>query len=410
MLKKVLHIFFVFNLLFAPAMPIIRDGCFLSIVLGLGYICLNSRIHIYLTSFIKNKYVIFVFAIPIIVISIIFVQTAIHLYMDTEILRRYILVLASSISTIIVFFILWFDGGRDVNYVLDSIVSACSIQTVIILIAFINVDFREVVQSFQSREMIARADSYGGIRTLMLSTRVYFTLGASYGFAFILLMKKILFQDKVSMLDITKAFLLIIGIMFIARTGFVGVGIGIMYILVKKANVSRQLLAKSLFTFIIIINVSIVLFPNLVTSIEEIVVPFAFEMFMSDKIETDSTNSLLKMWSVDFDTSTILIGDGRWSTLGGAYYGGSDVGYIRNIYYGGFLYMLTIILLLSLLLYKVCKLAHEDTFFYLVVLLYSLLLHAKGDIIIGNECYYSFMTLPLLSLYFFYKEKCYVRK
>ena len=109
--------------------------------------------------------------------------------------------------------------------------------------------------------------------------------------------------------------------------------------------------------------------------------------FKNGKIESASTNSLGKMYE-NFSPSdkTLLLGDGYWLGLDGSgYYGKTDVGFMRNILYGGVFYTLLLYFLIVIFLFFLFfNLKQNKTkgagFLTFVMFIQFMLFELKGDI------------------------------
>ncbi|MEE0887573.1 MAG: hypothetical protein UIB61_11770 [Treponema sp.] len=182
----------------------------------------------------------------------------------------------------------------------------------------------------------------------------------------------------------------IIGSFYYGRIGFViavfTFGLFSLYLLIhKKAH---------LFLFYIFILVFFILFgfalyfaiPNVQPFIDWLLEPI-FSYFENGKIESASTNSLGRMYE-NFSPSdeTLLFGDGYWLGLhGSGYYGKTDVGFMRNILYGGVFYSLLLYsLIVVFLFFLYLKLKQEKKkgtgFLIFVMFIQFLLFELKGDI------------------------------
>lgn len=73
--------------------------------------------------------------------------------------------------------------------------------------------------------------------------------------------------------------------------------------------------------------------------IDESVFAYAFQIFYNYKdsgsFSTSSSDRVAEMWQISIGFFTYLLGDGRFSNPDGTYYGKIDVGYLRQILYGG---------------------------------------------------------------------------
>jgi hypothetical protein len=135
---------------------------------------------------------------------------------------------------------------------------------------------------------------------------------------------------------------LVLGTFFAGRSGFVGAILAVFFYLFSHRNFVFKI--KNLLYGFILLLFSIlliyVLVPNFIILLIERVFPFVFEFYFKYEstgiIQTSSTNRLRQMWSIDIDSIVYFIGSGYFTDpVTGAYYGRVDVGYLRNILFGG---------------------------------------------------------------------------
>lgn len=101
-------------------------------------------------------------------------------------------------------------------------------------------------------------------------------------------------------------------------------------------------------------------------------------------LESRSTSHLMEMWYIPGDL-TILVGDGLYSD----YYGGTDIGYMRQILFGG------VSVVLFSLLYAVLVVRILPLYYGIFFLSLLLAVHAKGNVILGAP-----MTMALISSFY----------
>ncbi|MDC5608060.1 hypothetical protein OIN69_17215, partial [Acinetobacter baumannii] len=91
---------------------------------------------------------------------------------------------------------------------------------------------------------------------------------------------------------------------------------------------------------------------------------------------------------------TLLWGDGKYEAPNGAYYGNTDVGYMRNILFGGVGFLL-------LLLANFFSIFSNVKFNFLIlgVIFISLLLHFKGVFIFNNPGFFPIILSIVYSIY-----------
>ena len=195
--------------------------------------------------------------------------------------------------------------------------------------------------------------------------------------------------------------IVIIGNM-IGRTTTVGAGMAILcwiYTLVfgddkQKAEVKQMLLTMS--SVLLCLLPVIIYFYNTSTSVHDNI-RFGFEGFFSlvekGHWETHSNNILKNMYDLPETTKTWLIGDGYFDDaiavdpyyLGYAwkgFYHGTDVGYLRFIFYGGVFFMLMFVIYM-LRVALVCMGRFKDyrlLFFALLILNYLVWLKVSSDL------------------------------
>ena len=131
-----------------------------------------------------------------------------------------------------------------------------------------------------------------------------------------------------------------------ARTTFLGILLSIIVFLTYSTpsltiNYKILRLLKSFVYLFIILTVIITMIPKTLFSQLEDLYKFGFELFInyqdSGEMSSESTNQLLEMYNIlPVTFLTWVIGDGLWTDpSSGLYYMGSDVGYIRLVFYVG---------------------------------------------------------------------------
>lgn len=185
--------------------------------------------------------------------------------------------------------------------------------------------------------------------------------------------------------------MLLIGSFFYGRSGFVVTSLFfILLTLYSLFNKKRKLLKFFVFILLFFIVIGFVLYfsvPFFKPFIDWLLEPF-FSYLEGGKFESASTNGLKKFYE-NFHPSdkTFLLGDGYWMDLNGkGYYGHTDVGFMRNIYYGGIFYtLIQYTLVISVILYVGLwiKNNHKKGVFFIPLLMFLdfLLFELKGDIV-----------------------------
>ncbi|MCW2488636.1 hypothetical protein J5069_22285 [Candidatus Symbiopectobacterium sp. NZEC127] len=188
----------------------------------------------------------------------------------------------------------------------------------------------------------------GMIRGLALASSSGWGLAVGYACVFILFTKRFLIEKKISLFVVLIGVLLFVGCFFSGRTAFVGALLSFFYYCFS----SKRLTLKIKEVLIFIIPLGILLFLSLMffgsdSSAINKVLGFAFEPIYnyinSGRLETHSTNTLMDMWDKDVTIEDFMYGVGVFTDPNtGKYYMQTDVGYLRNLYYGGILWVLII--------------------------------------------------------------------
>ena len=118
------------------------------------------------------------------------------------------------------------------------------------------------------------------------------------------------------------------------------------------------------------------------------------EMFVdNDLSQSESFSQFSETFSLPSSELTLLFGDGLYGNSE-QYYGGSDSGYIRNIYFGGLFYLIFSLGAFFLISYNVRKIL------YIYVLIFiSLFLHLKGVFIFNNPGFFGVFLTSCIILF-----------
>ena len=293
------------------------------------------------------------------------------------------------------------------KYHLQLIVGIFVLQSFIIFAAFISPSVLDIVRNFQFEGIMEVTDRYlnhGTFRGLALSGDQFYGLTASFGLISIIVMK--LYVDSSKFIWIGIFFILFAANMFVGRTGFVGFAAALGYLFINNESERLKLIVKVGFYTIIIIVILYQLLPSSTKEIlNESVFAYAFQLFYNysdnDSFSTSSSDRVLEMWKIEISFLTLLIGDGKFLNANGSYYGHVDVGYLRQILYGGFIYLVfSIILVFKFITNYSNKVSVQNYKFELILFLYLLATHAKG---------LSFMYCPemMMIVLFYYYHKNY---
>lgn len=280
------------------------------------------------------------------------------------------------------------------------------VQTLIQCIVISDVTLGEIILYFNKFDKDKELEGIlgSGIRGKALSAATTYHLSLVYGIGFIIYIKEFL-SRKITLLNVIIGLLIFVGIFFAGRTGFVGVGIGLLaFFFSRKIRFWKKL---KLFLYIGMTLIGIVwlmsyLLPEFYALLEKRVFPYAFEFIYSldnsGKVETASTNQLIKMWTArDFNYIEFLIGSGKY-TVNGSYYMKVDPGLLRHTLFMGVIGY-AFLFYYQLLLLPVWKMRKEVCFYYSLILLYLFLMDFKGCTIGTNK--FAFAVSLLLSYCYF---------
>lgn len=270
------------------------------------------------------------------------------------------------------------------------------VQSFIQVLGFIFPPFADLVHFFQ-KESIARRD-YGGIRALALSGNPFFDLSTGYAVCFLIYTKLIVDIDKteIRIKHILSFLILILGTFFAGRTGFIGLGLTLIVMILYLKPLAFKFFSflKVLVISLLGVQIILILLPSNVRDLLfDKLLPFAFEFLYSyldqGSITTESTDILSEMY-FPISIQTFFLGDGKYMGLNGSYYMYTDAGYMRHILYYGLIGQ--IILILYQLIYFLKPLGicikssfttkkYNDFIFWVALLVLLFVLHYKGEII-----------------------------
>lgn len=276
----------------------------------------------------------------------------------------------------------------------ELIINVILIQSIIGFLMFLIPELRDFLLGIQrlSPKDIEKISDFFEFRIIGFGT-MFFGAGVISGFGLILIGALIrlysMNSKQVIILSIKFLIILLIGMMM-ARTTLVGGLLGLMFIFMpKNFKATISMFRKRVFfvsVIVIVPSILMIVLYFLVPQVNQILEPvfnFAFEIFInyfkSGKIESESTNQLKNLYVFPESISTWLIGDGFWSNpYGDGYYMHTDVGYLRLIYYFGFVGLATYLLLQFYAIKTVFKNYNLSVIFYRIVFSYLLILNLKG--------------------------------
>jgi hypothetical protein len=282
------------------------------------------------------------------------------------------------------------------DYISLVIVYAFFIQGLIQIAGFLYSPLGDFLVSIKPEELADRFDDDNEFRGYSLTGSPFFELPAGLGVAFILYFKLQFSKNKHLVSGIKNYiifFVLFIGAMFAGRTAYTGLLLGLlMSIYIAKAPVQKIFsFAKSIAVLVLI---AMLVLSQLRGKQRDRVVneifPFAFEFYYNyiekGKFSTSSTDMLSYMYDLPSTDIAILFGEGYYIDSNGRYYGGSDAGYIRHIYFGGILIVVLLLIYQLFFFYKPIKLAYlenskADLLLFFTLFTHILIDNVKGEVI-----------------------------
>lgn len=308
---------------------------------------------------------------------------------------------------------IFFNGAEEPSYIASSLkTTAIMLATLLYISAFpqqelfkklINIFFTNgaialFVGTFQEYQYIidffkagtTELIGYTPYRNAFLAGSGYFGIGAAYGLALPFFLVYTLETKKYySLSEILKFSIIFLSGIFAARTVFLCVFIAIFYLIFVKRKIS--IMFYSLIVLILgyfVINLEIFL-PHKMWLLE----------FFQSGTETSSINILLsEHLKLPTRAVTYIFGDAYYISSDGGYYQGTDIGYMRNLYFGGIIFIL-LVLFIPLSLYWVNK----STMMLFLIIPVCLLLHFKGVFLYNSPA--GAPLLILISHIFYSKVK-----
>lgn len=276
--------------------------------------------------------------------------------------------------------------------VIEIFINAVVIQIIISLIMFTTPIVRDFLTNIQvnSEYELAVLNESINYRLNGFGAR-FFGAGIVNGFALIFiatLLKKTNKDTKTLYLTIKFIFIFIFG-MAIARTTIIGFILSLVVLFYPQKTLSITKI-KTQFKFIFfIITIPIlvfilllILFPNSLEKLQSNF-EFGFELILnsinSKSFETESTNQMLNMYIWPSTFKTYLIGDGLYTDpVTKKYYMGTDIGYLRLIYYFGIIGLISYFIFQIVLIKSIYKLNREYKFTFIIIFIYLITLNFKG--------------------------------
>lgn len=274
------------------------------------------------------------------------------------------------------------------------------VQSVIAIVMFVNQPICLFLFDLQGIDLTSRViKMYFGVRLIGLGC-FYFGAGAIYGLGLIAIipfMLKAKNKQQLIKLILLYVYIFIVGIFF-ARTAMIGCVFSIVYlifcILIPKMCNKVFLVFRQFIIYLTVFGIALVFIYTSSPKLQEDygdIIDFGFEAFINlvenGELSTASSDGLteyhLSIWPQN--QKTYYIGDMRW-TKGDSYYGDSDVGYVRLLFYFGVPGVI-LFLLYQYSIVRISGLIFKErilSFFFFTVFFYALILLIKGYIDVAS--------------------------
>ena len=274
------------------------------------------------------------------------------------------------------------------------------VQSVIAIVMFVNQPICLFLFDLQGIDLTSRViKMYFGVRLIGLGC-FYFGAGAIYGLGLIAIMPFMLnAKNKHQLIKLILLYvnIFIVGIFF-ARTAMIGCVFSIVYlifcILIPKMCNKVFLVFRQFIIYLTVFGIALVFIYTSSPKLQEDygdIIDFGFEAFINlvenGELSTASSDGLteyhLSIWPQN--QKTYYIGDMRW-TKGDSYYGDSDVGYVRLLFYFGVPGVI-LFLLYQYSIVRISGLIFKErilSFFFFTVFFYALILLIKGYIDVAS--------------------------
>lgn len=331
----------------------------------------------------------------------------INLYFETWFVQNMVLTLIFLLSSygIVKLMYCWQGDQFSVNDLLKYIICSVFVHNLIATLGFVIPSFGNLLNNIQNQDenslIVINSIVEFQSRFIGLGIGSFFTGGVITSLG--LLCTSVLIVSEKNKSKALRYILIFMFIsltgMFIARTTLIGLLLSFAFIFspffkltFTKLSFIKNIRNRSL---LIISFLSMTMIPILYIGINQLIESsafvHAFELFLSSNGESSSTNEMMKMYIFPKELKTWFIGDGKFMD-GSGYYMGTDIGYLRLIYYYGILGACLFLGQQLYCIYLVRKLSNDviisKLFFFLTI--FILIINFKG---IGDISYFLYLFL-----------------
>jgi hypothetical protein len=363
-MKNALNFFIVFLLMFDIRMPNMPNGVGVSVVLMLIFM---------IVILAKGKHARFL-SVWNTFSPIFYLHIVAFLYISLRVLFGGVedpgIMLAGAKSFIIFFaiFLYWVLFEYVDDHAPELVINVFFFNAIICFVAGSIPEILNIVRVFQNEALTE--ESQISYRNAFLSGSGFFSVGTAYGLTFLFSIYVFFVKaKKFSYIRGGQLILISVAGFIAARTSILAVLLGLTLLLILKIQSLVKVILISLVPiFIFILTPELHLYNS-----------WLFELFQNG-LEGDSASALRDSMYFSPTVFTLIFGDGKHNIAGG-FYGGSDIGYIRNILFAGIPYLFIIILFPVFMAYRLTKIGWM---FSLCVFIVLLGFHGKGSFIYNN--------------------------
>lgn len=310
-------------------------------------------------------------------------------------------------------------GKRDHDSIMLMLVNIITVQAIIMLLSVVYPDMKNLVFSIlkEDTRMLIN-ERYGGFRGVGLAASTTYDLAVlqSIGLMIIPLLLKVQMKG----LFFFKYVVILLSVLISGRTGFIGIIFSFILILLSCIGRKLTILSKTviirlwkscMYGFCILSIIVLLCYkfisPDLKFMIDEYIIPYAFEMFISYEetgtMETHSSNYLVE-WYSNIPHTDVVFGDGRYVDPFDEqfYYMGMDAGFLRHYFYFGLIGTFFLMLIYGKIFSRLLSFSRRNLLlfaFYVFLIIYFILAHVKGDFLLGSNMNVKFLLLLYCSYY-----------
>lgn len=320
---------------------------------------------------------------------------------DFSIIQTKINFIASILATYIIAKSLASNDSITDKQFFNLLLTVFAIQVCMVLIMLFNSEISQIVTSFtRSSDQGTRVlESYAGARGLGIAD------SSAFGFAIVMGLFILLtfFSYKNNFINFSFFIILIllgaIASISAGRTAILGLIFGLIYLLLNFKNIRSFITLISILVIILVIGSFLISVDRNSIQNETLGYFYSYSMepilnYMNEgSLASSSTDALQNMY-FPLTEKQYLIGDGRYMN-GESYYMATDAGYMRFVLFYGAIFSF---LLYGYFTYFVSKIAFFNKRYLLLLvflLLFSLALHYKGEVVLFSISYNKVLFLIL---------------